>query len=132
LKNYDRSISAYEKAIGLNPSNTEIQRNLSVIARDAGRYAGEMQNDLPKAKKLLELSYKYNPTDFETVRLLGVSHGVEGNHTKALEYFLKVVELDPKNAYGYVNIANAYAILGNTTKYNEAMAKAKQLDPNIK
>jgi protein O-mannosyl-transferase len=131
LKNYDKSIAEYTKAIELQPNNIELPKNLAVICRDAGRYYGEKLNDIGKAKKYLTQSYSLYNGDAETIRLLGISYGMSGDHAQALEYFQKFIALDPNNASGYVNLSNAYALSGNPSKAQEAKAKALQLDPKI-
>jgi protein O-mannosyl-transferase len=131
LKNYDKAIAEYTKAIALQPNNVELPKNLAVIYRDAGRYNGEKLNDINKAKKYLTQSYSLNSSDAETIRLLGISYGMSGDHAQALQYFQKFIVLDPNNASGYVNLSNAYALSGNQAKAQEAKAKALQLDPKI-
>jgi protein O-mannosyl-transferase len=131
LGDYKNAISSYENFLKLNPDNADVIKNLAIAYRDAGRIAGEKQNDLVTAKQYLEQSYALVKTDPETVRLLGVINGISGNHSKAIEYFLKSLELQPKNAFMLLNLSNAYALNGDQVNAQKYKSMAKELDPKI-
>ncbi len=131
LKNYDKSITAYEQCLKVDPTYQEAKNNLGMTYRDAGKYKGEHDHDALKAIPYLEKAYQILPKDTEVLRLLGVANGVSGNNQKALEWFTKSVEVSPNNAHCWWDLGTAYAGVGNVAKSNEARAKAYQLDPNI-
>jgi tetratricopeptide (TPR) repeat protein len=131
LKNYEDAISDYKRALDLDPSYVDANKNLAIAYRDAGKYFGEKKNDLNKAIKYLNEAYKMTPEDYETVRLLGVAFAVSGNNEKAISYFLKAIELEPGNAGAYKNLGNAYFNSGNSEKGKYYHEKAKKLDPEI-
>ena len=80
---------------------------------------------------MLQKANQLTPTDSETVRLLGVAYGMTGNHEKAIEYFTKVVELNPDNAGAFLNLSNAYKYIGDETNARIFMEKALSIDPNV-
>ena len=131
LKNYDKSIAAYEGCMKLDPSYQEAKNNLGLTYRDAGKYKGEHDHDVVKAIFYLEKAYQTLPKDPEVVRLLGVANGVSGNAPKALQWFLKSVEVSPNNAHCWWDLGTAYQAMGDGAKSKEARAKAYQLDANI-
>ena len=131
LNEFDKSIASYKKALDIDPGFKDAYNNLAVAYRDAGRFAGEKQNNLIAAQAYLNKSYEMNPKDTETLRLLGIAYGIGGQHQQALPFFQKVVELEPKNAGAFLNLSNAYKYLGdivNATKYKEMALK---IDPNV-
>ncbi len=131
LNDFDKSIAAYKKSLALDPDFKDATNNLAVVYRDAGRNAGEKQNNIGLAETLLLQSYQLNPNDAETNRLLGIAYGISGRHSLAIPYFEKVTQLDPKNAAAYQNLSSAYKYLGdeaNAAKYRNI---AVSLDPNI-
>ena len=102
-----------------------------MVYRDAGRNAGEKQNNIGLAETLLLQSYQLNPNDAETNRLLGIAYGISGRHSLAIPYFEKVTQLDPKNAAAYQNLSSAYKYLGDEANAAKYRNLAVSLDPNI-
>lgn len=130
-KDYEESIKYYQEALRIDPNYQEARGNLAVTFRDAGRYAGEQQQDLNKAVNYLLKAYEFNPTDPETLRLLGVSYGIGGDNAKAIEYFSKAVELQPNNASLLFTLGTAYYNAGNPERGAELQQRARAIDPNV-
>jgi len=130
LGKFEESIHSYNLALQLDPNYAEAKMNQAVAYRDAGKYQGQQRNDINKAKEYLYKSYRMNAQDQETVRLLGVVHGVAGEHLKAVEYFTKLTQLMPDNATSYLALSTAYRNAGNSEQANLATQKALELDPN--
>lgn len=131
LKEYDKATAAYERALNIDPEFKDAQTNLAISLRDAGRQAGEVENNLEKSESLLTRSYQLSPNDSETLRLLGVVNGIKGNHLEAVKYFTKVVEAEPKNATGYLNLSNAYRNAGDAANADKYMKNALAIDPEV-
>lgn len=131
LKEYDKAAAAYERALNIDPEFKDAQTNLAISLRDAGRQAGEVENNLEKSESLLTRSYQLSPNDSETLRLLGVVNGIKGNHLEAVKYFTKVVEAEPKNATGYLNLSNAYRNAGDAANADKYMKNALAIDPEV-
>lgn len=131
LQDYEKSIELYNNALKLDPAYKEAQNNLEITYRQAGRYFGEQKGDLQRSLRYLQLAYQANPDDYETVRLLGIAHGIAGNQPKAIEFFLKAVSLQPENADAWWNLASAYHYNQQPEKALECQQKAIQLDPEI-
>lgn len=126
---FDGAIKNYEKIISLYPNDKDGVKNLAVALRDGGRYYGEQKNDITKAKQYLSRSLNLVPDDIETIRLMGITNGVGGNHREAIKYFNKVIELQPDVASGYVNLYNAYMLYGDEEAARINYEKAISLDP---
>jgi tetratricopeptide (TPR) repeat protein len=131
LKEYDKANLAYEKALNIDPNFKDAETNLAISLRDAGRQAGEVENNLEKSQSLLSKSYQLSPNDSETLRLLGVVNGIKGNHLEAVKYFTKVIEAEPKNASGYLNLSNAYRNAGDLINADKYMKTAIAIDPEV-
>ncbi len=131
LKNYDRAITAYNKALNLSPNYNDAKKNLAITYRDAGKYYGEKKHDLKKALKYLEKALGLDENDYETIRLYGVANAMAGNKLKALNQFKKALKLKPGNAGANLNLGNAYFNIGdeeNGKKYHDI---ARKIDPKI-
>lgn len=131
LQDYEKGANAYEKALQIDPDFKDAHSNLAITLRDAGRKAGEVENNLEKSESYLMRSYQLSPQDVETLRLLGVVNGIKGNHTEAIKYFEKVVQAEPTNANGFLNLSNAYRNAGDTNSAEKFKQKAIQIEPDI-
>lgn len=131
-KDYNNAINAYQRALEIAPNYDEATKNLAITYRDAGRKAGEVERDLPKAKRYLKQSLQLVDSDPDTYRLLGVTEGMSGNHPEAIKYFKKVTEMMPQDATAFVNLSKAYQYHGDEQNASVTLSKAIQLDPNVK
>lgn len=128
LKNFDESISNYEKSLALDPNYRDALSNIGIAYQQGGRYHGEVRNDLPKAIQYLESALRYLPEDYETHRLLGIAYAFHREPVKAKEHFIKAVELEPEIADAWKNLGNVYAQMGDMVKANECFRKSEELN----
>ena len=131
LKQYEASISNYNKALRLDPYYQDAKNNLGITYRDAGRYYGEQKGDIEKSIQYLKKAFEARPTEYETVRLLGVAHGMKREMNKAVEYFKKATEIEPNNADAFLNLGNAYMNAGNESEGTKYRQRAFQMDPDV-
>lgn len=131
LKDYELSIQSYQRALQLDPDYPDALNNLSITYRDAGRFYGEQKGDLPKALDYLQKAHELKPSDYETLRLLGVAYGVARNNEKAVEFFSKALEIAPDNPDALYNLGSAYHNAGDAVKGMEFHQKAIQIDPEV-
>lgn len=131
LQRFEEAIQSYEMCTKLSPDFTDAYKNMAVAYREAGKMAGERENNLVKAEGLLQRSVQLNPEDPETVRLLGVAYGVQGKHDAALEQFQKAAQMTPTSAQAFVNLHHAYRNVGNTAMAEQSLQKALSLDKDI-
>lgn len=129
LKQYEKSAEYYREALRIDPVYKEAKGNLAITLREGGKQAGEVAHDTQKALKMLTEANQLNPTDLETTRLLGVANGILGNHQKAIEFFQKVVDADPKNARALFDLGTAWLYGGDAEKGKSLQQKAMELDP---
>lgn len=93
-KQYAEAEEAYLKVIETNPRWVNSYRNLVTLYR---YNFTEKRNDIPK---ILELGLKNNEgmgIDAEFIGQLAVYYQEFGPKEKAIEYYKKLIELDPKN-----------------------------------
>lgn len=131
LQQYEEAIASYRQALALDPDYKEAFDNLVITYAQAGRYFGERQGNLAKAIEYLQQGYQLRSDDYETLRLLGVAHGMSGNVQKAIEFFEKGTQLQPNNAGAWYDLGTAYHNAGNAEKGSEYIQKALAIEPDI-
>ncbi len=129
LNKYEEAVAAYKNALRLDPTYEEADNNLAVTYREGGKYFGEKKGDIQKSLTFLNESLRRQPSDYETVRLLGVAYGQSGNNPKAIEFFTKATQIEPENAGAWYDLGTAYYFIGNEERRQEYHAKALQIDP---
>ncbi len=131
LKDYDGAVEDYRLAVLLSNQDERMRVYLALALRETGKYYGEKRGDLAKALQYLHESHQVNPADPETVRLLGVAYGVQGQAQKALEWFQKAVEMSPENASYLFDLGTAYYLAGDKAKGEAYRKRALELDPEV-
>ncbi len=131
LKQYDKAIADYNRALQLDSDYADARKNLGITYREAGEYFGKEMGDLNKALNYLTKAYEMNPNDYATVRLMGVAYGMGGNSGKAIEFFTKCTELEPNNAFAWFDLGVAYFNADNKELGTSYINKARSIDPDI-
>jgi len=131
LKNFDGAIADYSAAIQLAPDDPRPKQYLAIAHRDAGKFYGEVQHNLPKAMRALNESWKLNSTDAETARLQGVAHGVQGQNAEAMMWFQKAVDLAPDNASYLFDLGTAKVLSGDVAGGEALRKKAMEMNPKL-
>ncbi|MDQ3141249.1 MAG: tetratricopeptide repeat protein [Bacteroidota bacterium] len=130
-KNYKKAIEQYEIVLKYSPDDKEAYANLQLAHREYGRTLGMKYNDAENAILELKLAHQMNPSDKETLSLMGIAEGIRKNFDQALQYFNQALLLDSTNAQIYFNLGITYQNLSNEIKSQEMFAKAMKLDPGI-
>lgn len=98
--------------------------------------AGSQEEQIAAMVGKLESRLKTQPDDAQGWSMLGRSYSVLGRYTDAVNAFKKVIELQPKDAQGYADQADALAMANGRQLAGEPeklIAKALELDPkNLK
>jgi len=131
LQQYEASVQSYQQALKLDPNYAEAENNLGITYQLGGKYFGEQKGDLPKAMNYLQKAYEMRPNDYETVRLLGVAHGMSQQTQKAVELFNKATQLRPNDADAWYNLGSAYYQAGDPTTGQQYINKALEINPKI-
>jgi tetratricopeptide (TPR) repeat protein len=92
------------------------ESSLKVIARDA---------PLPETKPFLDKSVRERWNDY------GIGLLLQGDLKSAEAAFLKVTEMEPEYADGWVNVARAQIQEGNMDDAEKFLRKALEVDPNL-
>ena len=136
-KNYTQAVSAYDRAIALEPGYYEAWDRKA----DALNRAGEFSDALAASSKALDINPRYAEGWINRGQILyNIGYYYEDqlhNPEKAQSYYIeqlaafeKAIEIDPDNAEAWFN--KGYALAG-MKRYDDALAafnKVQSLDPN--
>jgi len=120
IGNYKEAISAYTKAVQLDP-----QYVLAYIERSfAYSRTGNFQQVFENANKAIEL----DPRNAKAYVNRGFAHSKLGHYQQAIEDANKAIELNPRYVLAYVNRGDAYSRIGNNQQAFKDANKAIELD----
>jgi Flp pilus assembly protein TadD len=131
LKEYDEAIADYRRAVELASNDPRWKTYLALSLRDGGRFQGEQRGNLAAAAQYLKESWQLNPADAETARLIGVSHGMQGDNAGAIQWFTKAVELAPDVPIYQFDLGQAYSASGDLAKGEQLRQQALAKDPTL-
>jgi tetratricopeptide (TPR) repeat protein len=89
LGKYEESIVWFDKALAIEPKNSEALYNKAVALSDLGKH----EEAITYFDKVLDL----DPNDTDALTYKGISLESLGNHAAAIIYFDKVLALEPNN-----------------------------------
>ena len=156
LKQIDRAIAIYSRAIELNPKNAKAYSDRGVAYGEKGKYE--------LAIKDFNMSIQINPNDADVYYNRGVAYDMKShvdyafkNYTKAIQLYPnlakaytlemltttkgrlncaikdlnKAIQLDPNDAKAYTNRGRSYGKKGEYDRATKNFKKAIQLDPDL-
>lgn len=123
---YDSAIVYYKKALAFDANFSDAQNNLFLSAREGGKKAGQVENNLPKATELLEYARSLRPNDAEVLSYLGTVYGMQGRVQDLISVLEQALKMR-KDKNDCLNIIRAYQQTGNLAK----AAEYEQLLKNI-
>ena len=121
LKQYEKGVEDYNKAIEINPNCVEAYNNRGNAYCELKQYE--------KAIKDYTRTIALNPEDAVVYYNRGNAYHELNQHEKAIDDYTKTIELNPKYAKAYINRGNAYCELKLHEKAIEDYNKAIELNP---
>ena len=119
----EEAITAYKKAIEINPNFAFAYDNMGNSLSDQGKY----DEAIAAHKKAIEL----DPNDATAYDNMGVALEKQGKYDEAITAYKKAIELDPNYSFAYYNMGNALNDQGKLDEAITAYKKAIELDPNF-
>jgi Flp pilus assembly protein TadD len=118
LGQFDEAIEHYEKALSINPDNTELLISLGFIYQDLG--------ELDEAIEHYEKALSINPDNVRALNNLGVILRDLNQVDDAIKYYKKALAIKPDYAAVYYNLGFIYQDLGQVNlaikQYEHAVA----------
>ncbi|NVO03430.1 MAG: tetratricopeptide repeat protein [Bacteroidetes bacterium] len=121
MKEYDKAIKNYQKAISLAPKWSYPYNNLGILYFD--------KKDYDKAIDNYNKAIVLNPDDEILYSNLGNAYYMKKDYPKAIENFNKAIKTKPNFAYAYNNLCNVYLELNDIEKAELNANKALEINP---
>lgn len=126
LKEPDKAIAQFNKAIDLNPSFALAHAYLSLQLA----FGGKPEAAIAEANKAILLSPR-DPELYHFFVAIGVAHFVAGRYSEAVEWAKKTIQENPNIPSGHRLLATSYGQLDQIKEAREALEGALQLTPNL-
>ena len=117
------ALASYERAVGMRPAD------VPALLRLAGLRLEQDQPEL--AKPLFEKVLALDNSSAAALFGLGRIAALERHYTKAVEYFEKVLALQPQASSSHYRLAIVYRQLGDVERAREHLAKRGHQSPTI-
>src|SRR3989339_557570 len=124
IGDFQKALKYLNYSIELNPDEMDTKNLAATVYYAIGDYkkATGLFEEVLKSKK-----YTYHKAPFMTI---GLMYKLKGNYKKAVEYFNKVIEIDPLSASAYTNIGEIYDGIGNLDKAIKYYEKSVNINPD--
>lgn len=116
------AISAFQKALELDPRFVEASCNLGAVFADLDRFE--------EAIECFERALEYSPDNSVVLANLGNALNGVNRIEEATSMLERAIESDSSNAFAYAKLATLNERLNHLDKAREQIAKAKALAPN--
>lgn len=121
------ALDLYERALQLDPDNLELIKDYSYLALKF-----DDQNRIAAVHEALGRAVKLAPNDPLILMNYGYTLYLLGAVEKAIDYYLKAIDLDPSSLIARYNLALAYEAIGEADKAHKVWGEILKLDPNGK
>ncbi len=133
----DEAITAFKRALQINPRYQPAKNNLHQLYREQG-VAALADETYPAAMSFFSQALQLDPTDSTLYNLTGEVYARNGDHENAIVEYKKALQFNPGDTDGKRNLARSYNNLGvqltQSQRWEEAIdayAQARQLMPDL-
>ena len=130
-KSYYRAMSTYERIKRVWPNEEKVNKNLRLSYREVARAELYNENNPLSCRNYVEKSLKMDPTDVQSVEILGVSLARLSNWDTAVIELKRAIQMNPKSATALTNLS---IVMSKQEKWEESkkyIEMAKAIDPRM-
>jgi Flp pilus assembly protein TadD len=123
LENFEKAIDAYNRALYLEPNNSDLHYNLGLLYLRPG----DMQ-DYDFAEEEFQVVIDANPDDWEAILLIAEAFRGNERWEDAEYYYRRVIEIVPEHTSAMRNLAVVIFQQGRVEEGQELLEQAKALE----
>lgn len=120
-RDWDKALTNYSKAAGLNANNPDIYNNIGVIYKELRQYDRAIEEFL----KAIDL----NPDYAKPYNNIGVVYYAKKDFPGAIRNYQKAILIDPKNLEALNNLAVAFKRTGQPERSKTVLGQALKINP---
>jgi tetratricopeptide (TPR) repeat protein len=120
---FGTAVNYYRTALKANPGNAKLENKLGI--------AYLQMNNRSSARKAFLQAIKSDPYSVNALNNLGALNCIEKKYNPAVRYLKQSLALDESNASAHLNIAEAWAGLGEMDRAMTEYARALELNADI-
>jgi hypothetical protein len=118
---WKNSETLFRHTLSVTENNYQAHYNLGLALMSKG--------DLEGAEQHCMKSLQIRPTYDNPYVCMGTILGMKGRPRESIEYSIKAVTLNPQNSDAYLNLGNAYVLVGEKDKAQAILNTLEQLNP---
>ncbi len=122
-KDFESSVSHYEKALRFDRENAVLYNKLGVSQLRL--------KDYKHARKSFLKSLQYDPKLFNAMNNLGVVDILDKKYKSAVDYLKQALALDEENAHTHLNLAEAWLGMHEVPRAMNEYTRALELDADV-
>ena len=122
-ENFGTAVNFYRSALRVNPANPKLQNKLGMAYLQMGNRG--------PARKAFAQAIKFDPKYATALNNMGAVNCLDKKFNPAIRYLKQSLALDESNASAHLNIAEAWAGLGEMDRAMTEYARALELDADI-
>jgi tetratricopeptide (TPR) repeat protein len=120
---YGNAVNYYRTALRASPGDAKIQNKLGIAYLQMGNHGS--------ARKAFVQAVKIDPYSVNALNNLGAVNCLDKKFNPAIRYLKQALALDENNASAHLNLAEAWAGLGEMDRAMTEYARALELDADI-
>lgn len=116
-------VNVWERVLEVSPGYARAYQAL-------GHHHLFIGNDNSKAREYLTEMLKHYPDDIKSLNNMGVLLDREKKYNEAIQYFNRVMEINPRHGNAYSNLGNTYCNIGRYDLALDILEKGYQVEPD--
>jgi tetratricopeptide (TPR) repeat protein len=120
---YGGAVSYYRTALRANPGNAKIENKMGIAYLQMGNHGS--------ARKAFVQAIKFDPHSVNALNNMGAVDCLDKKFNPAIRYLKQALALDENNASAHLNMAEAWAGLGEMDRAMTEYARALELNADI-
>lgn len=125
-------VDSVQQAVQVLNSSIKIDKQNPQVFFILGNIAIFKQNDAPKALDYYKKAVELNPDITDGLINLGNTYALLGEYEKAIESYKKELVFRKESVKAYINLGKIYNLAGDTVSANDALNKARLINPALK
>lgn len=123
----DLAINTYRKSLEINSANKASRNSLSNLLTDKGHFERNLGNKIA-AQRFYQEAVRLNEENAFAWFQIAFEHADQGRYQEAVNSYLRVIQIQPKNVMAHYNLGFSYVGLGDQKTATDVCYRLRLLD----